>query len=638
MSQAALHILKQYWSYDSFREQQEEIIDSVLNKQDTLAVLPTGGGKSICFQVPALTQEGICIVISPLIALMQDQVNNLLKRDIKATAIYSGMFKHEIDVTLDNCVYGDFKLLYVSPERIGTEIFQERLKRMPVNLIAIDEAHCISQWGHDFRPSYRNIATLRTLLPEVPVIALTASATKEVRKDIIEQLELKDPEVFVKSFYRPNLSFIVRKVEQKLPKVIEVCKKLKGSGIVYVRNRKACKEVSSMLVQNGVSSTFYHAGLKSEGRKSRQEKWMRGETRVMVCTNAFGMGIDKSDVRFVLHIGIVDSLEAYYQEAGRAGRDGKKSYAGVFYQSRDIGRLQKTVEQKFPAFEDVRRIYAAICSHFQIAIGNGKMMTKDFDLYAFCKRFNLEMKIVYNALQLLESNGYLLMSSGLVSPSKVKFKIRKKDLYQFQVDNVKYDGLIKVLLRTYGGILDHYTVISEKNIATKLKVSVEVVKDLLSNLLKKKVLAYLPYKDEPNITLLIDRIDEQSLMFDKAFIKSRKEQIQKQVDGMLTYIESTTSCRQKIIANYFGERGMKNCGKCDYCLSLLQNAISDEEFESAKSDLLLSLKQSGKKPLKNIIAEQKHFYKSERMLKIVRRMVDENLIEINNQNEVNLVS
>jgi ATP-dependent DNA helicase RecQ len=407
------HILKEYFGFNEFRTPQEEIIQAVLDGKDTLALLPTGGGKSVCFQVPGLMQDGICIVVSPLIALMKDQVFQLKNKNIKAAAIFSGLSYHEIDVILDNCQFGYYKFLYVSPERLKTELFIERFKRMKVNLIAVDEAHCVSQWGYDFRPPYLEIAAIRKYHPDVPLLALTASATPVVQKDIIEKLALKKYAVFKKSFIRENLSFVVRREEAKYPKLIEIINKLKGSGIVYVRNRNKTKDIAEYLQQHAVSADFYHAGLKLNERSVKQDNWVKNKTQVIVCTNAFGMGIDKSDVRFVIHMDVPESLEAYYQEAGRAGRDGKLSYAALLFNQPDIDKLQERIDQKFPPVELIKNVYNAVCNHLSIAVESGKMQTHNFDIMYFSRQFNLDAAAVYNSLKILEQENYIQLSEGL---------------------------------------------------------------------------------------------------------------------------------------------------------------------------------------------------------------------------------
>ncbi|HZX75422.1 MAG TPA: ATP-dependent DNA helicase RecQ, partial [Cyclobacteriaceae bacterium] len=463
-------ILKQYWGYDHFRPSQAEIIQAVLEKKDVLALLPTGGGKSVCFQVPALIMEGVCIVITPLIALMEDQVGQLKRRGVSAVAVHSGMSHSQIDITIDNCVYGKIKFLYLSPERLQTEMFTERVKKMTVSLVAVDEAHCISQWGYDFRPPYLKIAELRELIQDVPFIAVTASATKVVKEDIIQKLELLKPEIFQQSFARENLSFVVRKTEKKEKQLLTILKKVAGSSIVYVRSRKATQELAKMLNQAGVSAIFYHAGLTYKERSERQEEWIKNISRVIVATNAFGMGIDKPDVRTVAHMDLPENLEAYYQEAGRAGRDGKRSYAVVLFHEVDVLSLQSKVQQAQPTLEYLNKIYQSLANYFHLAVGSSQGESYDFDLDDFSKRFSFKSVTVYAALKKLEEAGLIQLNEGFYRPSRVHLLVDKKRLYEFQIANEKFDPLIKSLLRLYGATLfADFVNISENQISSSLK-------------------------------------------------------------------------------------------------------------------------------------------------------------------------
>ncbi len=621
-------ILLEYWGYNNFRSSQEAVIKEVVKGKDVLALLPTGGGKSLCFQVPAMAKEGICIVVSPLIALMQDQVKNLEQRNIKAKAIFSGKTYHEIDLILDSCVYGEVKFLYISPERIDTEVFQERFKKMNVNLIAIDEAHCISQWGFDFRPSYLNISKLRVLRPEVPIIALTASATPRVREDILERLQLQETEIFVNSVVRKNIQFITRSVENKNAKLIEVIKKTPGSGIVYVRSRRKAKDLSIKLNQRGYNTSFYHAGVSAEERSRRQELWTNGVLPIIVCTNAFGMGIDKPDVRWVVHLDIPDSLEAYYQEAGRAGRDGKKSYAVLIYNKADISRLKKRVEQRYPDIKEIKRVYEAICNHLKIAISTGKMLTKAFDIASFSKLFNIDAVLLYNALKILNQAGYILPNEGVWLPSRLKFNIDKRDLYKFQVEHINYDQLIRLLLRSYGGVLHHYTMINENWIASRLKIGPKELAKQLKFLHKMEVVKYVPYTDFPTLTLLKDRVGKQSLLLDKEFINQRKKVSLQQCDAMIHYILDESECKQKIIGKYFGLEE-ENCGVCATCLSN-KNKLDDATFEQEKKAILEQLKLEGKAVAIEAL-QGAGYFKGQNVLKVIRFLLDEGVIELNNE-------
>ena len=467
----AVDILKQYWGYDSFRPLQDEIIESVLDGKDTLALMPTGGGKSICFQVPALCREGVCIVISPLIALMKDQVFQLQKRNIPAAAIYSGMRYKDIDRLLDNAVYGNIKLLYLSPERLVTELARERIKKMNVNLLAVDEAHCISQWGYDFRPPYLQIAEIREFIPDTPILAVTATATKEVVEDIQQKLEFKDGAVFQKSFERKNLAYVVLSEENKPQKALDILQKVKGSAVVYSRNRRGTKEVANYLRKNGINADFYHAGLSTALRTKKQEDWIQGKLKVMVSTNAFGMGIDKADVRSVVHMDLPDSLEAYFQEAGRAGRDGKKSFAVLLYNEADKKNLLWSYENSFPEIEEVKRVYAALGSYLQLAIGSGLGGSFDFEIERFVKNFRFDLLKTYSCLKILEQSGYIVLSDAVFIPSTIKIRVNKEVLYDYQLKNRSLDIIIKTILRTYHGALSHHTKIDESQLARFLKIT-----------------------------------------------------------------------------------------------------------------------------------------------------------------------
>jgi len=497
-TQSIQTILKNYWGYDSFRPLQEDIIQAVLDGKDTLALLPTGGGKSICFQVPALFKEGICLVISPLIALMKDQVHQLNKRDIKADAIYSGITKREIDLILDNCIYGNTKLLYVSPERLQTRLFLERFAKMKVSFIAVDEAHCISQWGYDFRPPYLKINELRNLKPGIPIIALTASATKRVKKDIIEKLEFKDDhQVFIKSFSRDNLFYNVRYEEGKYPRILNILQKMEGSAIVYMRSRRKTEDLAGFLLQHNISADFYHAGLSAVLRNTKQHNWIENWCRVMVATNAFGMGIDKPDVRLVIHMDLPDSLEAYYQEAGRGGRDGETSYALTLYNKADLSNLKRNLSLSKITPEIASKTYQAIGNYYELAEGSGKGRTFDFDIFDLCQTFQLNAIQVYNSIKLLSDEGYLSTNDAFFIPSRIHFKARKNRLLSYEKDNAEHKPLIQYLLRSLAGVFDHYVIIDEVKIARSLKLKEETLIELLIALKKKKIIDYQPKSDKP---------------------------------------------------------------------------------------------------------------------------------------------
>lgn len=587
--QSSSDILKQYWGYAQFRSPQDKIIDAVLNKQDTVAILPTGGGKSICFQVPALMQEGICLVITPLIALMQDQVKQLKQRGIAAVAVHAGMHHREIDITLDNCIYGQQKFLYLSPERLQTDLFKERVKKMKVNLVAIDEAHCISQWGYDFRPPYLKITELREIHPEVPFIALTASATAQVKADIIDKLQLKQPAVFQKSFARDNLSLVVRKSELKEKKLLEVLRKVAGPAIVYVRSRKATVVLATFLKKNSISATYYHAGLTHAERTTRQEEWITNRCRVMVATNAFGMGIDKADVRVVIHMDLPENLEAYYQEAGRAGRDGKRSYAAILYHDSDLDSLKLKVEQAQPALAVLKNTYQALANFFHVALGSSQGESFDFDLEVFCKKLNLKSTEVYPALKKLEEFGLIEFNESFYRPSVLHFSFDNKKLYEFQVAHARFDPLIKALLRLYGGELySDFTTISETQIAQMMRLTVGAVKLELEQLHNLQVLVYEPVSDSPKITFVTARQDAAKLPIDiKEFERRRTLHLDK-MEAMLAYTAQTHRCRMQLIQEYFDEKTDVNCGRCDVCIGKRkkENTALFKDYEQQVNYLL----------------------------------------------------
>lgn len=586
MSTTIHSILKQYWGYDEFRPLQEDIIQSVLQGKDTLALMPTGGGKSICFQVPAMVQEGICIVISPLIALMKDQIEHLHSKGIEAIAIYSGMNYREVDIALDNCIFGKIKFLYIAPERFYSELVRERIKYMKVNLFAIDEAHCISQWGYDFRPSYLQLADLREAHPNIPILALTASATPRVVEDMQERLNFRQKNVFSKSFARPNLGYMALNEENKMNRMLRIVKKIGGSGVIYVRNRRETQEVARFLLNHGVPSDFYHAGLTMKERESKQNAWTSNKTRVIVATNAFGMGIDKPDVRFVIHIDIPDSLEAYYQEAGRAGRDGKKAFPVLLYQQEDRDKLWKNFQDSFPSIQVIQQTYHHLANHYQIAYGAGKNITVDFDLVEFVKKYKLEVVPTMSALKFLERDGWLSLSEAVFIPSRFKFEIDFQDLYKFQVQAAKYDPLIKAILRTYGGVFDFYVPINEFEFAKKLSVPYETIVQMLDGLEKQQVGSYLKSTDKPQLTFLQPRVDYKNLFIDAEFIRERKDVKEEQIKAIYHFLD-TKECRSNAILEYFGERNTKPCGECDLCLKRKHVEGIDAKIEQEIRVLLL---------------------------------------------------
>lgn len=628
-------ILEKYWGYRSFRPSQEEIINSVLAGNDTLALLPTGGGKSICFQVPALSQDGICIVVSPLIALMKDQVENLVKKGIKAIAITSAMHKREIDIALDNCVHGKVKFLYLSPERLETEIVKVRLQKMNVNLIAIDESHCISQWGYDFRPSYLKIELLREILPKVPVLALTATATKEVVKDIQEKLHFKKNNVIQKSFERKNVAYILLNEEDKLARLVKIANNVKGTGIVYVRNRKKTQEIASYLKSHNIDADFYHAGLDAKTRDIKQSKWINNESRVIVCTNAFGMGIDKPDVRFVVHIDLPDSLEAYFQEAGRAGRDERKAFAILLYNNGDKIELQRNVDLSFPSMEDIRQTYQALANFYQMPTGSGLASTYSFDISAFCDNYKLQPITVFNCLKFIEREGYILLSDAFFQPARIKLELNREDLYKFQITNPAFDVFIKMLLRSYAGLFDSFEKVNEFDLAKKLNTKQEEVAKKLNYLHQNKIITYAPQTDLPQLTFTMPRVETKDLFLSKENFSSLKKRAIERMESVLNYAESTHKCRSQLLLAYFGEIETEVCGQCDVCLEEKRKVLHTDEYENISNQIkqLLAVHPMELKMLINSITD----VHEDKIIHTIQLMVDNEQMKYNEQNLLYLV-
>lgn len=585
-------ILKKYWGHDAFRPKQKEIIESVMSGKDTLALLPTGGGKSICFQVPAMAKEGICIVISPLIALMKDQVENLQKIGISAQAIYSGMHPKAIDACLDNAVYGQYKFLYVSPERLTTSLFIERLKQMPVNLLAVDEAHCISQWGYDFRPAYLKIAEIRPFLPKIPILALTASATPKVQKDIQEKLDFgKNAQQFFKSFDRPNLIYAAVENIDKRGKALALLQKVKGTAIVYVSNRKATKEVSLYLKNKGISADFYHGGLTTQERDLKQSEWIQNKTRVVVCTNAFGMGIDKPDVRLVIHLNLPESLEAYYQEAGRGGRDLKRSFAIAVINESDRKRLREAYAKVSPENKALKRVYNILCNFLQIPYGAGKGQLYTLDLFQLCKQYHYEPLEFIELLEILAHNQLLHLMPTSFQQSQLKIKLNYEDLYRFQVEHKTFEPFIKMILRLHEGVLDYFVQIDERQMALKLKVRPEFVKKNLFQLQKKGIVDYQPQNKLPQVLLTEERLPEANIKIDRQYLLNLQEKRQMQIKAVEAFFFEHNGCRSQYLLDYFGETLKGLCGHCDYCLKRTQQAESITKVQEKVQEMLSTYEQ-----------------------------------------------
>ena len=614
-------ILKQYWGYDSFRDLQEEIITSIGEGKDTLGLMPTGGGKSITFQVPALAQEGICIVITPLIALMKDQVQNLRKREIKALAIYSGMTRQEILTALENCIFGNYKFLYISPERLDTEIFRTKLRSMKVSMITVDESHCISQWGYDFRPAYLKIAEIRELLPEVPVLALTATATPEVVTDIQARLKFREGNVFRMSFERKNLAYIVRKTDNKTKELLYILQRISGSAIIYVRNRRRTKEITELLMNEGITADFYHAGLDNAVKDLRQKRWQSGEVRVMVATNAFGMGIDKPDVRIVLHLDLPDSPEAYFQEAGRAGRDGEKAYAVILYSKSDKTTLHKRVVDTFPDKEYILNVYEHLQYYYQMAMGDGFQCIREFNLEEFCRKFKYFPVPVDSALKILTQAGYLEYTDEQDNSSRILFTIRRDELYKLREMGKEAEALIQSILRSYTGVFTDYAYISEEALAVRTGLTRQQIYNILVTLTKRRIVDYIPRKKTPYIIYTRERLELRFLHIPPSVYEERKARYEARIKAMEEYVTTENICRSRMLLRYFGEKNEHNCGQCDVCLSKrATDNLSEESYEEVKRQILDLLSHSPLTP-----AETADQIKAEKedIGQVIRYLLDE---------------
>lgn len=612
-------ILKKYWGYEQLRPLQEEIIRSVLDGRDTLALMPTGGGKSLCFQVPALMMEGLCLVISPLISLMKDQVENLQKLGIPAVYVVSGMKKKEVELALEGCINGQYKFLYLSPERLLSEQFREYIQHTKLGLLAVDEAHCISQWGYDFRPPYLHIAELREkYVQNVPLIALTATATEMVKADIQAKLNFAKPNVFQKSFERKNLSYVVRYDENKLRKMLEVIRNVGGSGIVYVRSRRECSELTRYLASENVSAGFYHAGMSAEDRSSRQEAWKTGSLQVMVATNAFGMGIDKPDVRFVIHKDLPESPEAYYQEAGRAGRDGKKAFAALLYTQSDKLYALKKLEDSFPSVQEIKVVYQKLGDFYKLAYGAGEGLTVDFELTEFCRQNELKPVKTLQALKFLERDEYLSLTESVFLPSRFSFIISHEDLYEYQIRYARLDTFIKTLLRSYGGAFENFVRIKESEIARRMQISYTEVIDTMKTLERDGIISYLPQTEQPQLTFLAPRLSSDILIIDRNYIAERKSITKEKLQAMIDYADKNL-CRSQQLLTYFGEIHAPKCGVCDVCINEkrqnrfanIEDAITNEIIQ-ALSAQNLSLDEL----IKQVSGQEKE------KLDIIRKLLD----------------
>ena len=615
MEQMLLGALKKYWHYDSFRPMQREAMESVLSGRDTLVLMPTGGGKSIIYQLPTLVSDGLCIVVTPLIALMKDQVDRLRRMGISAVAVHSGLSSRQIDIALDNCVYGDVKFLYVAPERLSSEMFRLRVDRMNVSLLAVDEAHCISQWGYDFRPSYLKIKELRKFIPETPVLALTASATPHVATDIMAQLEFAEPNILQTSFLRPNLSYSVRETDDKEGQLLRIINNVPGCGIVYVRMRNTAERVANFLIEQGFSASFYHGGLPNAEREMRQDEWISGKTRIMVATNAFGMGIDKRDVRFVVHYTMSDSLESYYQEAGRAGRDGERSYAVILKASDDNNRILNLFEKEFPDMELIRMVYHELCSYLGVAIGDGKEASFIFNIYDFCRHIKLPIITILNIIKLLQLNGYMTLIEDCEHPARLMFTVTRDELYQIKMQNEKEEDILRSILRLYSGIFSEFRPIDEMEIAAQSKHSHTDVHDLLKRLWRANVIRYIPTNHDPLIFLDEERLPARDVYISPITYSHRKTLMMERFNQLLHYANEEQECRSRIIEQYFCNKMSEPCGICDNCLARKRKEKSaNSNYEQQILSLLATEPMTIKEVVAHIVGNEQNIIEAIRHL------------------------
>lgn len=625
-------ILSKYWGYSGFRPNQEEIIKSALNGSDILALMPTGGGKSLCFQIPTLATDGICLVISPLIALMKDQVQNLTAHGIKALAIYSGMSYQQIDAALDNAIYGDYKFLYVSPERLATPLFKGRVAKMNIKFLAVDEAHCISQWGYDFRPAYLQISEIKKIIGKVTTIALTATATKEVAADIVDKLAMEDPKIIYSGFERKNLSYVIRETEDKIGNILKVCAGVPGTGLVYVRERKKAEEISKVLIANGISSDYYHAGLSKESRSLKQDGWKKGEIRVIVATNAFGMGIDKPDVRFVIHYDVPDSIESYFQEAGRAGRDGLRSYATLLWNRSDFSRLRQIHNINYPPIDYIKDIYQKVFTFLQIPYEAGKDSINKFNLVDFCNHYSLNAVSAYYAIKYIEQEGYWELTDELDNPSRIMFVVGRDELYKVQLKEVTLDSFIKSILRLYSGLFSRLTQIDEEYIAKMTTDSADGVSQKLKILAKMKIIKYIPKIRTPLLIMNNERLLESNFYISEKRYNERKDVLKKRIESMISFVKNNNECRSKQLISYFGIESKIECGICDVCISkknIFKPEISQKEI-SNKIIELIQIKLLSNKITKISDVEVLGGDNSKAFLEVLRKMIDNGDIIITN--------
>ncbi|MCX6286424.1 MAG: RecQ family ATP-dependent DNA helicase [Bacteroidetes bacterium] len=613
-------LLLKHWGFSSFRPLQEDIINSVLAGNDTLALLPTGGGKSLCYQVPALAMEGMCLVISPLISLMKDQVDSLKSKGIAAAAVHSGMHPDEQERVLSNARFGAIKLLYISPERLATERIRELLRKTKINLLAVDEAHCVSQWGYDFRPPYLKIAEIRPFIQGTPLLALTATATLKVVKDIQEKLQFRREHLMRKSFERKNLTYVVFKEEDKPGRLLKILNNFKGSGIIYVRNRRETKLIAEFLKKNNISADYYHAGLIQKVRDQKQNAWISEKVRIIVATNAFGMGIDKPNVRVVVHMDLPECVESYFQEAGRAGRDEKQAYAVLLYENADLLEARKNLSQSFPEVSTIKAVYQALGNFFQLPAGSGRDSRFDMDLAAFASEYKFQTVIAYNSLKFLEKEGYIMLSDAIHRPSRIYVKADKETLYRFQVENEFYDLLLKTILRSYTGVLTEFVGFSEVELARRAGLSTEDLLKHLKRLEKLKIIDYTPASDKPQLVYLDDRLDGKDIRISPVYYQDRLKEAELRLEAMIHYAESSNKCRSQQLLEYFGEKTSKRCGRCDICLERNKLGLNEMEFDEIACIIKPILKSSGAM-IDQIVTAASSFHE-DKVILVVRWLMD----------------